>query len=261
MRPADPRKRPLGGALLLKALPAGRLAREAARALRPLSASAARALRLLRGPDAGRDAARGALLLKALPASRLPCTARARTRTKPCLDHPPAAPSQQLRLRQAPDVSDVSRDMSPPMQATLRATGFELALHITGYELPHFDTGWDANALQCYIELHIEHHGHFHASHQPIIYTVELERFARQLRALDRHRTRQATFQHGAEEISLTVRLNSGTGTLDGFLADGAGGRLSFENIDIDQAFVHEACAQVEQIAEAYPVRGALRID
>jgi hypothetical protein len=149
MRPADPRKRPPGGALLLKALPAGRLAREAARALRPLSASAACALRLLRRPDAGRDAARGALLLKALPAGRLPRTARARTRTKPCRKHPPAAPSQQLRLRQTPDVSDVSRDMSPPMQATLRATGVELALHMAGYEFPHFDTGWDANALQC----------------------------------------------------------------------------------------------------------------
>jgi hypothetical protein len=145
------------------------------------------------------------------------------------------------------------------MQATLLAAGFELALHIAGYEFPHFDTGWDANALQCYVELDLERYGSFHASHQPVIYTAELERFAQQLRGLDRDRAGQATFEHEAGEIGLTVRLNSGTGTLDGFLAEGAGGRLSFENIDIDQAFVHEACAQVEQIAEAYPVHGALR--
>jgi hypothetical protein len=158
-------------------------------------------------------------------------------------------------------VSDVSRDMSPTTQATLRAAGFELALHIAGYEFPHFDTGWDANALRCHIELDLERCGSFHASRQPAIYTVELERFAQQLRELERHRSGRATFAHGADEIGLTVRLNSGTGTLDGFLADSTGGRLSFENIDIDHASVHEACAQVEEIVEAYPVRGTLQID
>ena len=80
LRPADPSWCSPGGALLLKALPAGRLTGEAARALRPLGARAARALRPLRWPDAGRGAARGALLLKALPAGRLARAARARTR-------------------------------------------------------------------------------------------------------------------------------------------------------------------------------------
>jgi hypothetical protein len=59
----------------------------------------------------------------------------------------------------------------------------------------------------------------------------------------------------------LTVRLNSGTGTLERFLADSAGGTLSFENIDIDQAFVHHARTQLEATVQAYPVRGTLQID
>jgi hypothetical protein len=155
----------------------------------------------------------------------------------------------------------MSRDMSFPMQATLLAAGFELALHIAGYEFPHFDTGWDANALCCYIELDLQRYGSFHASHQPVIYTAELEHFAQQLRVLERHRTGQATLEHGAEEIGLTVRLNSDTGTLDGFLADNTAGRLSFENVGIDRAFVGDALAQFAAIVEAFPVRGDITAD
>ena len=44
------------------------------------------------------------------------------------------------------------------------------------------------------------------------------------------------SFEHGADEIGLTVRLNSGTGTLEGFLADSAGATLSLKHIDVDQA-------------------------
>jgi hypothetical protein len=91
------------------------------------------------------------------------------------------------------------------------------------------------------IELDLQCCGSFHASHRPIIYTVELERFAHQLRALDEDPTGEARLEHGGDEIGLTVRLNSGTGTLKGFLADSAGGTLSFENVDIDHAFVHHA--------------------
>ncbi len=73
-----------GGALLLKALSAGRLPRPALSAVRPRRPDRARALRPLRRPDAHRAPARGALLLKALPAGRLARQAQARTPTKPC---------------------------------------------------------------------------------------------------------------------------------------------------------------------------------
>jgi hypothetical protein len=160
-------------------------------------------------------------------------------------------------------MSDVSRDMSLPaaMPATLRAIGFELVLHVEDYEFPHIDTGWDGNALRCLIHLRLERYGSFHASHQPIIYAIELERFAQQLQTLDRDRTDRATFEHGAEDIGLTLCLDSGTGTLEGFLADTAGSRLSFEDIEIDHAFVHHARTELEDLVGAYPVRGSLQID
>jgi len=82
LRPADRRGRPSRGALLLKALPAGRLTRPVARAVGPRRPQAARAVRALRRADARRAAARSAVLLEALPAGRLTRQALARTRPR-----------------------------------------------------------------------------------------------------------------------------------------------------------------------------------
>jgi len=100
-------------------------------------------------------------------------------------------------------MSDVSRDMSLPavMPAKLQAAGFELVLHVEGYEFPHLDTGWDANALRCWIDIRLEHYGNFHANHRPIIYTIELERFAQELRTLDRDRLLGAYPVRGSLQI------------------------------------------------------------
>ena len=46
----------------------------------------------------------------------------------------------------------VARRVTTPPRVSrqpLRATGFGLVPHLEGYELPRFDTGWDANALPC----------------------------------------------------------------------------------------------------------------
>ena len=160
-------------------------------------------------------------------------------------------------------MSDVSRDVSLPPRCRQRCAPPALSwlLHVEGYEFPHFDTGWDGNALCCQIDLRLERYGSFHASHQPIIYTIELEHFAQQLQTLDRDRTGRATFQHGTDEVGLTLCLDSGTGTLEGFLADNASGRLSAKNVAIDHAFVHHARAELEDLLGAYPVRGTLQID
>jgi len=71
LRRSDRAKRPAGGALLLKALPTGRLARQAARAVGTAGPGGAGALRMVRASDARGIATGGALLLKALPAGRL----------------------------------------------------------------------------------------------------------------------------------------------------------------------------------------------
>jgi hypothetical protein len=37
------------------------------------------------------------------------------------------------------------------LEAALRALGFEIVLHVEGYEFPQCRSGWDANALLCEI--------------------------------------------------------------------------------------------------------------
>jgi hypothetical protein len=56
----------------------------------------------------------------------------------------------------------------------------------------------------------------------------------------------------------LTVRMNAGKATVEGFLADSTAGRLSFENIEIDQSCVRRWLEQFDEIVEAFPVGGGL---
>lgn len=144
------------------------------------------------------------------------------------------------------------------VQATLDATGLELVLSVEGYEFPQFDSGWDANWLVCDIELDVARLGNFTAHHRPSILTVEFERFRDQLRVLDEKLAGTATLEHTEEQVGLTVRLNAGKGTLEGFLADSTAGRLSFENIEIDQSSIRRWLGQFDEIVEAFPVRGGL---
>jgi hypothetical protein len=141
--------------------------------------------------------------------------------------------------------------------ATLDATGLEFVLRVEGYEFPQFDSGWDANWLVCDAELDLGLLGSFHAHHRPAVLTVEFERFRDQLRVLDEKLAGTAALEHTEEQVGLTVRMNAGKGTLDGFLADSTG-RLSFENIEIDQSCVRRWLERSDEIVEAFPARGGL---
>lgn len=92
-----------------------------------------------------RTAARSALLRQTL-AGRPGLTRQARARTP----GPGRAAARRPRRGNARRVA--RRVTSPPttgLTTALRATGFGLVPHLEGYELPRFDTGWDANALPC----------------------------------------------------------------------------------------------------------------
>jgi hypothetical protein len=142
--------------------------------------------------------------------------------------------------------------------ATLDAAGLGLVLSVEGYEFPQFDSGWDANWLVCDVELDVGLLGSFHAHHRPAILTVEFERFRDQLRVLDETLAGTAALEHTEEQVGLTVRINAGKGTVEGFLADDTAGRLSFENIEIDQSCLRRWLEQVDEIVVAFPVRGGL---
>jgi hypothetical protein len=152
------------------------------------------------------------------------------------------------------------------IEVQLTANGFQLELYVDGYEFPEFDTGRDANALACEIELDLQQRLNLHAAHnQLILHTFELASFVDQLRALQHAPNGQATLgnpdEESGDQFGLTIRLNSTAGTLDGFLADTATARLSFELIDIDREFVRDTLARFAAIVEAFPVRGDITAD
>ncbi len=148
------------------------------------------------------------------------------------------------------------------IQAILKTTDLTLELLVEGYEFPQFDTGWDGNALLAKIDLDIpvsREPGSFHANHDAILYTHELQDFTEQLRALAHEQTGQATLgsEDPGEALCLTIELTQGKGTLRGSLATtDTTRRLTFQDIDIDQGFVRDTLASLQDITDAFPVRG-----
>ena len=154
------------------------------------------------------------------------------------------------------------------VEVQLTASAFQLELYVDGYEFPDFDTGRDANALTCEIELDLKRlRLDLHAAHsQLILYTFELADFVDQLRALEHAHDGEATLgdpdEQSGDEFGLAIRLkDDGQGTLDGFLADSTTTRLSFEMIDIDRSFLSDTLAQFARIRDAFPVRGDITAD
>ncbi len=148
------------------------------------------------------------------------------------------------------------------IHAILEASDLKLELLVEGYEFPQFDTGPDGNALLTKIELDItasREPGSFHSSQDVILYTNELQGFTDQLRALAHEQTGQATLasEEPGETLCLTITLSEGKGTIQGSLATtDATRRLTFQDIDIDHAFVHDALTSLQEITSALPVRG-----
>lgn len=103
------------------------------------------------------------------------------------------------------------------------------------------------------LELDVGLLGHFQARHRPSILTVEFERFRDQLRVLNEKLAGTAALEHTEEQVGLTVCLNAGKGAVEGFLADSTAGRLSFENIEIDQSCVRPVARAVRRDRRSVP--------
>lgn len=150
------------------------------------------------------------------------------------------------------------------VEATLRAGGVRLVLGVKGYQFPQFNTGSDANWLVCDVQLdiqdqlNVEDHATFHAHLRLTLVTVELESFASQLRALVDDAAGPAILEHIEERIGLTITLQAGQGTVEGFLTEQTSGRLSFQDAKLDRSSLRETLAQLEAIVTAFPVRGSL---
>ncbi len=161
----------------------------------------------------------------------------------------PARPGRPLR---SPSVID----------AKLTANHFELELYVEGYEFPNFDTGRDGNALAREIELDLQGQRlDLHVAHTLILYTFDLANFVDQLRTLEHAPDGDATLgdpdEQSGDEFGLRIRRSEHRGAmLEGFLAEDLAARLTFELIEIDQAFIRNTLAQFAAILDAFPVRG-----
>ena len=82
------------------------------------------------------------------------------------------------------------------IEVQLTAGHFQLELYVDGYEFPALETGRDANALACEIELDVRRRLDLHAaSRSPLILcTFELASFVDQLRTLEHAQDGQASF-------------------------------------------------------------------
>jgi hypothetical protein len=141
----------------------------------------------------------------------------------------------------------------------LTASQFELELYVEGYAFPRFDTGRDGNALACEIELDLQGRRlDLHAAHTLTLHTFDLADFVDQLRTLEHAPDGDATLgdpdEQSGDEFGLRIRRSEHQrAMLEGFLAEDLAARLTFELIDIDQAFIHHALAHFAAIVEAFP--------
>jgi hypothetical protein len=132
----------------------------------------------------------------------------------------------------------------------LRAGGLELVLRV---ERDKFTQAGTPTRLCCKLEL--QRLGSLHASHRPAL----LHRGARAPRPAAAS-ARPPPRASDARSLSRGARHDAPLAhrqrhTLEGFLADSTAGRLGFENIDIDRAFIRRLLDQLQPILDAFLAR------
>ncbi len=142
------------------------------------------------------------------------------------------------------------------VNATLRAEGLRLTLHVEGYQFPEMTTGSDANWLVGAVELEICRAGRFTAQKHLMPFAPDLQAFRDQLDALDRDLTGQAILAHLEGEFEATITLKDGKGTLTGYVREHIGPALRFDQIKVNQTYVREALQQFDTLVSGFPVRG-----
>ena len=141
-------------------------------------------------------------------------------------------------------------------EAVIRGENFVFTLRVDRYVAPQLTSGSDANWLHGAVELEISMVGSYRASQQVSPFASDLEAFRDELRALDRDLTGTATLAHLEGEFEVTIALESGKGTLSGYVREHIGPRLQFDEIKTDQTYVNAALKQFEALTAAFPVRG-----
>jgi hypothetical protein len=134
--------------------------------------------------------------------------------------------------------------------------GFHLTLGGAAYERERRSESYDDNWLRGGVALEIAQRpaATFTATCDVAWQTTDLLRFEEALRTLLDDLTGVATLSTLEDQVELSIRLESGTGTIEGRVEAHAIASLRFEGTT-DQSFLKQTLAEVRQVNAAFPFR------
>jgi hypothetical protein len=145
-------------------------------------------------------------------------------------------------------------DAVEPREGVVRGHGFEARIVASGYERPD-GIDEDAQWVVGTVEVSVTGKVRFHASSAVTFWAPELQAFSDQLRELHAGLSGNAVLTHLEDEHELRIHIESGKGTISGYVQEHRGTRLEFADIATDQSLLYEIAAGMESIVDAFPPR------
>jgi hypothetical protein len=141
-------------------------------------------------------------------------------------------------------------------EINVRGDGLQLSLGVFGYERERSGETYDDNWLRGRVTLDIAQApaATFKARCDVAWQTTELLEFQEALRTLLDDLTGVATLSTLEDQVELTIRLNSGKGTVEGRVEAHAIASLEFEGTT-DQSYLKQTLAELREVNAAYPFR------
>lgn len=143
-----------------------------------------------------------------------------------------------------------------PSAFSISTAGFAFTLRALNYENRKDGNGYDANWIESETTLELTKEGEFSVTKSVSLTAMELADFLEQLSRLDRELTGEATWGHFEGRFVLTIRLDAGRGTIEGYVGDPFFVKLEFCDVAIDQTAVRAAQQSLAAVVREFPVRG-----
>jgi hypothetical protein len=141
-------------------------------------------------------------------------------------------------------------------EISVRGDGLRLELSVAGYEREPSGEQYDDNWLTGGVDLKVLQPpiATFTAKCDVAWQTTDLLRFQETLRTLLDDLSGVATLSTAEDQVELTVRLESGKGTVEGRVEAHSIAVVEFE-ATTDQSFLKQTLAELRQVTTAYPFR------
>jgi hypothetical protein len=139
--------------------------------------------------------------------------------------------------------------------ATLGGSGFSLQITVDRYEFDEFDNWHDGDWVVGQVAVEMASGDRFSARVGITVLTRELADFASGLRRIVDDRSGAAELVHLESQIGITVKLDHGKGSIEGFVAKRPVAELEFAGVETDASFLVAATRDLEAIAREFPIR------